>query len=203
MRPIQLVLVYAVVAASLACSRPEYLVADPESVSFERAGETRAVSVKGMNRQGISFPKVMVAWTTKDPKVATVERGIIKSVGHGRTTIEVSMSSGVSAEIPVDVILVGKVVTKQKELLFSMEPPAGQKLDVSAYDPEGREVRNRAVNTKCKDQEVCSSTGDTVFPLNPGKTTVEVSVDNKTTEVPVTVVEHAKQLDALRKKEGH
>ncbi len=181
------------------CSRPEYLVVEPNFVSFERSGETRAISVVGKNRQGIEFAKLMVAWESKNPKVATVERGTIKSVGHGRTTVEVHTASGLTAEIPVEVILVDKVEAKQKEVLLAMDAPS-VKLDVTAYDPDGREVRNRAVHTQCKNGEVCSSSGDTVFPINPGKTDVEVSIDNKSTTVPVVVVEHEKQLEALRKK---
>jgi hypothetical protein len=184
--------------AAIACSQPEFLVVDPTSVSFERAGETHAISVRGKNRQGIEFPKLMVAWESHDPKVATVDRGIIKSVGHGHTIVEVKTGS-ISAEIPVEVILVDHVAAKQKELLLAMDAPS-VKLDVMAYDPEGHEVRNRIVHTQCKDGEVCSSSGDTVFAINPGKTTVEVSIDNKATTVPVVVVEHAKQLEALRKK---
>ena len=180
-------------AASLllsACNTAEFIEIEPKSFSFHRRNEKIWARIIAKNRNGHTFPGTKANWKSSNDKVVSVDDvGHVESVGPGHATIT-AKSGDMSAEAIVEVITVEKVVVVPPTIALDME--SGSKIFVAkAFDIEGHELPDRKPSSRCESDKVCTATDNTVFPTNPGSTTMVVSVEGQKFEVPVTVTEKA------------
>jgi hypothetical protein len=173
-----------------ACNQPDYLEIDPKEFNFKRRGEKVWARVIAKNRQGHTFPGHKASWKTSDPTVVSVdETGHVASVGPGRATLT-AVSGKMEAEAIVEVVTVERITVEPMQLDLDMES-GSRVVVVKAFDHQGRELADRKPASRCESDKVCTATDSSVFPSNPGKTTLTVSVEGQKVEVPVTVVEKA------------
>lgn len=86
---------------------PQTLIVSPGSVTLSTIGQSIELSVVTRFDDGTTAPGASgLAFTTRDPQVATVSAGgIVTAMGEGETTLDVTAASGLSAAVSVTVDL--------------------------------------------------------------------------------------------------
>ncbi len=83
---------------------PARIDVTPTSISFESAGLTLTLTAKVIDTNQNEISGAAVEWTTSDPMVATVTRGVVIATGYGTAQITVRYGS-VSRTVNVTVEL--------------------------------------------------------------------------------------------------
>jgi len=170
------------------CEVVDYIELVPASVTFKQPNNATFVEAKCMARTGVRALKAKVAWSVKDPEIATVDdKGKITPVKSGHTEV-VAKYGDIVAAVPVEVLFVEKMTVEPLKLTMT-EGDAAVPLNVKAFDYMGRELRDRKPTMSSKDKKVVAivAAGTAIMPLDPGETTVDVQVEGKSASVTVVV----------------
>jgi hypothetical protein len=178
-----------------ACSSTHHIELEPSSIQIHNRGQKANLHGRPMGSDGRPRPAQICAWSSSDPKVATVEAhggndALVVAAGQGRATVRCTIGQ-VTAEIPVSVALVEKVEVSPATLdLKVTDEPAPTPLTVRALDGEGHEVQGRPVLVRCLDENMCRGDGHSqIWPVGAGSTRAVVQVDDGQAEVQVRVVD--------------
>lgn len=183
-----LLLASACVAGLSGCEVVDYIELVPASVTFKQPNNSVFVEAKCMARTGVRALKAKVAWSVKDPEIATVdEKGKVTPVKSGHTEV-IAKYGDIVAAVPVEVLFVEKMTVEPLKLTMT-EGDAAVPLNVKAFDYQGRELRDRKPTVIAKDRKVVAivAAGTAIMPLDPGETTVDVQVEGKAASVTVVV----------------
>lgn len=177
----------AALLSGACATQPDHLQMEPKTHVFKRVGEDVWWKATAVNKQGKALPKLTaMTWKSSDPAVATVDAvGRVKAVGPGHATITARLGK-LSADAELDVEVVEGVTVAPAELSLKAWGEH-KKIAIRVFGPNGRELTGRMPVARCLDEDVCRTLGNEVHPVDPGKTTLVVSAEGKTAEIPVTV----------------
>lgn len=172
------------------CLNPDHIELEPKQLTLSRRGDQVWVHAIFLDNRGKQYPRQETHWTSSNDKVASVDNrdkpGNVVAVGPGHATITVT-GDNLSAELPVDVVTVEGLKVSPQPIKMTVD---GERVAVQAValDYQGHPLRDRKPHMKCANEKICNSDGDGVWPAgDPGETTVEISIDDKSITVPVIV----------------
>jgi hypothetical protein len=195
MRSVRAVITLALALAAAGCTGPDHIEMDPNQLTFTRRGSEVWVHALFKDHKGKQFPKEAATWSSSNEQVAKVDNkekpGNVVAVGPGHATITVKGEGELSAELPVDVVTVEKVTIEPNPFKIPMDETLTPK--VEAFDVNGRLLRDRKPHFKCNNDKLVQPAGDGLWSAGePGTTTCEVAVDDKTVILTVAVDAPAK-----------
>jgi hypothetical protein len=173
------------------CDKIDYIETEPDQLVFKQKTNEQWLVAHGKSRQGRPGLRVVVAWSSADPSIATVdEKGRAHPVKSGHTEL-IATYRGVEARVPVDVLFTEKIDVEPKEVTVSpgSEPV---ELKVKAWDYLGKEVKDRTTTYHSNDEHIVTMGQNAVYGMNPGETAVTVSVDGVKFDVKVKVEDDKK-----------
>jgi hypothetical protein len=170
------------------CVQVDYIDMSPTEATLKRAGEEKTIEAKCMARTGArqASAQAKIVWSSLDPSIATVSKGVVKAVKSGRTEI-VAKYNEVEARTSVTVLLAEKLVVEPKELTLKEGEPAAQ-VTVKVYGAEGQLLADRKPVFTSSDSKVVQAGGGGLLPLDPGSAIVNVQVEGLTSSLQVIVV---------------
>jgi hypothetical protein len=175
----------------VSCDKIDYIEIEPDSLVFKQLSNEQWLVAHGKSRQGRPGLRVVVAWSSADPSIATVdEKGKARPKKSGHTEI-VATYRGVEARIPVDVLLTEKIDVEPKEVTVKVgEEPV--ELHVKSFDYLGKEQKDRTTTYHSNDEHIVTMGQNAVYGMNAGETLVTVSVDGVKYDVKVKVEDDKK-----------
>jgi len=185
-------LVAAAAAALLGCQGAARVEVDPSSVQLWARGQTARVRAVALARNGRSLPDKICAWSSADPRVASVEpaanAAAVTAAGSGTTAVRCRVGDAVG-EVLVSVRLLSRVeVSPGRAELKLLDEPRPLQLEVRGYDEAGGAATPRSVSTRCLDEGVCR--GDDrgqLWAVAKGATRAVVDADGAKAEIEVSV----------------
>lgn len=166
--------------------RVDYIEIKPTTLVLKQ--KTNEIWLQGhaMSHTGVHATRAKIAWSTRDPSVAVVdEKGRLTPVKSGRTEV-VAKHGDVEASSPVDVLFTERVTVEPNPVRLQ-EGGSSVELQVRAFDYQGRELKERTATFKSLDKEVLSMGQNAAFPVNAGKTQVEVQIEDVSLKIDVIV----------------
>jgi hypothetical protein len=173
------------------CDKIDFIEIEPDQLTFKQLTNEQWLVAHGKSRQGRPGLRVVVAWSSADPSIATVdEKGRAKPVKSGHTEL-IAAYHGVEARVPVDVLLTEKIDVEPKEVNVTVggEPV---ELHAKAFDYHGKELKDRTTTYHSNDEHIVTMGQNAVYGMNPGETLVTVSVDGVKYDVKVKVEDDKK-----------
>jgi adhesin/invasin len=169
---------YLCLAAFLfGCQQVDYIEMTPQEVVLKQRNNVVWVQAHPMSHTGVYYSRAHVKWSVKDPAVARVDEvGKVSPLKSGETEV-VAAAAGVTAAVPVSVVYVEKIAVEPPRLALK-DGQSPVEMHVKAYDYLGRELKDRTPIFHSANQEVLSMGQNAAFPVAPGKTQLEVSVDD-------------------------
>ena len=158
---------------------------DPEDVSCFSAGETFNVYVRLGNS---SVGRSKVTWSTSDPKIATVEKGLVTAVGKGEAIITAEYD-GMTATCIVRCRFENKTETKPAEEQEPQKDTAWKASHTDVSITVGESFRLTVKNSEGKTADaiwtmsqegIVSVDGKTITGRIPGTVTLTTTVDGVT-----------------------
>lgn len=175
-----------------ACGGPARVELEPGSVKLFGRGQSATLHATPREKSGKPVPSEICAWSSSDPKVATVagkhNEATVTSVAPGTATITCAIGE-VRAAVTAAVRVVARVtVGLEKAELTRSDDNRPLQLPVQVLDDEGAPVAGRLVLTRCADEEVCR--GDPrgqLWAVGAGATTATVEVEGVKATLAVVV----------------
>jgi uncharacterized protein YjdB len=164
----------------------------PPALSFDSNATTKTIVATLKDGDGADIAEERaVTWTSKDPAVATVDKGVVKAVGSGATEVTVTAEE-VSAVAKVDVVLLKRIQLQTPAMVLVAGSPA-EKLALNFMNERGEPIdAAKAAKWKAawKVTDAAVATVDdsgTLTAVAAGSTTLTVTVNEFTTEMKITV----------------
>jgi len=184
--------VLALLPLLAACGGPARVELEPGSLKLFGRGQAGTLHATPREKSGRPVPSEICAWSTSDPKVATVagkhNEATVTSVAPGTATVACTIGT-LRAEVTVAVRVVARVtVGLEKAELIRADEHRPLQVPVQVFDDEGAPVAGRLVLTRCADEEVCR--GDPrgqLWAVGAGSTTATVEVEGVQATLPVVV----------------
>jgi hypothetical protein len=169
------------------CDKVDYIEIVPSDVEFQTRSESKNLSAKCMSRAGVRAERAIPTWRVKDPEIAEVNaRAQLKPKKSGTTEV-IATFNDVEAAIPVRVKFVEKIQPQAPSITLT-EGGEAQPIRLKFLGLDGKDLGKRGVTYAVKDKAIAAIVGgDSVLPLDPGKTTVDIQVDGITASVEVVV----------------
>ncbi len=166
-------LAVAVAIAGSGCHQQiDYIQVTPDLVTFKNRNEDKWLRAMPKSHTGTEYPQD-VAWSVKDPSVATIdETGKLKPVKSGRTEVVASIG-GVKAVVPVEVVLIEKMQVEPNPLVLK-EDGEPEDFKVKFFDYLGRELRDRKATFQSSDKKIVTLASERAFPGSAGTAKVEI-----------------------------
>lgn len=182
--------------AAVACDKVDYIEIQPADVEFQSRGESKNLSARCMSRAGKRAERAMVSWSVKDSEIAEVsQKGVLKPKKSGSTEV-IAKYDDVDAAIPVKVSFVEKLQLAQPTLTLK-EGAEAVPIQLKFLGLNDKELTKRGATYAPRDKQVAAIVGgNSVLPLDPGKTVIDIQVDGITASLEVVVEEDK----ALKKK---
>jgi Big-like domain-containing protein len=175
-----------------ACGGPVRVELEPGSLKLFGRGQTATLHATPREKSGKPVPAEKCAWSTSDPRVATVagkhNEATVTSVAPGTATITCTIGA-IKAEVVTAVRVVARLTLglQQAELTRSDEHRPLQ-VPVQVFDDEGAPVAGRLAFTRCESEDVCR--GDArgqLWAVGAGTTTAWVEIEGVKVSLPVVV----------------
>ena len=131
-----------------------------------------------------------IRWSTNNATIATVNaQGLVTGVALGSSSIFAEVG-GLTRSVTVSVRTSGAVSqVRVTPSMITLIPSQTQRLEVTALDAFGLTVANRPVSYQSSDVTIAAVASDgTVRAVSRGSTNVTVTIDGRTTIVPITVI---------------
>lgn len=185
-RPGLTLLIAVAITALTGCDNVEYIKVEPEHVTLRTKNDNVWMKALGKSQTGRDYPKAGMTWSMKDESIAKVDAtGRVTPLKSGQTQLVVKHGD-VSASVPVMVLFAEKIEVEPKSLTLK-QGEDGQEIKVKVFDFRGRQLKDRTATFQAKDKKIVSTAGSKAFPLDPGKTQVEVRIEDLKQFVDVTV----------------
>lgn len=179
--------VAVVLSACFACDKVDFIEIQPSDVEFQSRGESKNLSARCMSRAGKRAERAMVVWSVKDADVAEVSaKGVLKPKKSGVTEV-VAKYEDVEAAIPVKVTFVEKLEVVTPPITLT-EGAEATPIVLKFLGLNNRELTKRGATYSPRDTKVAAIVGgNSVLPLDPGKTVIDIQVDGIAASLEVTV----------------
>ena len=175
-----------------ACGGPARIELEPGSVTLFGRGQAATLHATPREKSGKPVPAEICAWSSSDPRVATVvgkhNEATVTSVAPGSASVACTIGK-VKAEVVVAVRVVARIaVALEKAELVRSDENRPLLLPVQVFDDQGAPVVGRLAFTRCADEEVCR--GDArgqLWAVGAGATTATVEIEGVQATLPVAV----------------
>ncbi|HZG16582.1 MAG TPA: Ig-like domain-containing protein [Candidatus Bathyarchaeia archaeon] len=127
----------------------------------------------------------LAEWSTEDSAVATVEKGVVKAVGPGKTKITAKYG-GKTFAIQVEVDMISKLTVDPSRVTLKVGETKALTAKATFSDKSSEMVTEKADWTSA-DKTVASIEGGVITAQKAGKTTILVTYGGKIVKVSVTV----------------
>jgi hypothetical protein len=176
----------AVCAALCGCQQVDYIEMQPREVVLKQPNNSAWLQAHPMSHTGVYNSRVHVSWSVKDASIAKVDAdGKVTPVKSGSTEV-IAQVGEVKAAVPVEVLYAEKMTVDPPGLTMK-EGQSAVEVHVKVLDYLGRELKDRMPIFHSLNQEVLSMGQNSAFPVNAGKTQLEVTVDDLKQQVDVVV----------------
>jgi uncharacterized protein YjdB len=164
----------------------------PPALSFESDATTKTIVATLKDGDGADIAEERPAtWASKDPAVATVDKGVVKPVGSGSTEVTVTVEEA-TATAKVDVVLLKRIQLQTPAMVLVAGSPA-EKLALNFMNERGEAI-DAAKAAKWKPEWKIADTAvatvdatGTLIAVAAGSTTLTVTVNEFNTEMKITV----------------
>lgn len=161
------------------------LSASPAFLAFD-LGETRAIALTAVDSTGASSNVSQDAeWTSSNPQVATVDKGVVTPVSRGKTVITAKYG-GKSVSIAVEIGVVQSINVDQKYISTKRGKSVQLTLTAKLSDGSEKDVTNEA-EWKSSNYKIADVTDGLVTTIDAGKANITASFGGKKVTVPVEV----------------
>ena len=174
------------------------IVITPQSATLSAVGETVKLSSTVRDRNGNLIPDAMVAWSSSDPAVASVDgQGLVTSAGSG-TALITATSGSASESVPVAVM--------QSAIRIVINPHSAQlgaigesvSFTAAVHDKNGNPISGARVTWSSSNPAVASVNEDgKVTAINHGSVEITATSGDLTASVPVRVTIPSPDRDLL------
>jgi hypothetical protein len=172
--------------ALLGCTRVDYIEMTPPEVVLKQRNNTVWLQAHPMSHTGVYYSRAHVSFSVKDPSIARVDsEGRISPLKSGQTDVEARVGD-IKAAVVVNVLYAEKMAVDPPRLVLK-EGQSPVDVHVKVWDYLGRELKDRTPIFHSANQEVLSMGQNAAFPVAPGKTQLEVTVDDLKQSVEVVV----------------
>ena len=163
-------------AVGIGCEQVDYIDIKPTQVVLKQPNNQVWLQAHPMSHTGVYYDRIKISWCVKDPAVAQVDGvGKVTPLKSGQTEV-IAKVGEITASVPVQVLYAEKLEVEPQKLVLKSGQPAVE-IQTRAYDYLGRELRDRTPIFKVLNAEVLSMGQNAAFPVGPGKTELQVSVD--------------------------
>jgi hypothetical protein len=175
-------------AGCAGCEPPARLELEPKEHTFKRPGEDVWWKMVAKAENGKILHKITGSWSSSDEKVITVDsKGRVKAVGPGVARVIASYKD-LRAEAAIEVIAVGKVTVEPVEGLTLDARGEPKPIVIKVYDVKGRPLNDRIPNARCQNETICRVFPDGVRGVDSGETTLVVTAEGSTAQMPIKVL---------------
>ena len=158
-----------------ACDQVDYVEISPKDLKLLQKNNEFWLSARAKSHTGVEFPRAKIEWSVADSSIVEVDaRGLLKPLKSGRTEVSARHGS-VSASLPVEVLFAEKMVLEPDPLLLVEGGPAVE-IQSTVTDYLGRKLTDRVVIFRSNDKSVVSMGQNAAFPMDAGRTTIDVTV---------------------------
>lgn len=186
----------AVVVLSACPAKVASIEVAPAKLSFdaEAASKPLTATLKDADGAAIEQGDKVIAWTSKDPAVATVDaNGAVRPAGSG-TTIVTAAYEEVSGTAAVDVVLLKRIQLQSPAMVLVVGTPSDA-LALNFMNERGEPIAIDAekgpkwpIVWKTADPAIASvNEKGVVTPVSPGSTTLTVEANELKAEMTITV----------------
>lgn len=186
------------IALSTGCTtRPDSLELTPKDHVFTGVGTEMWFKALPKAENGKRFPKLQadVRWTTSDPNVVTIDRnGLSRAVGPGQAILTATLND-LKYDVRVEVRVIARIEPVESLLTLTLTTDEtgefireGRAVEAVVYDTLDRRLEDSKPTLRCRDENVCRTSNDHVLPVDFGKTSLELRLENAIATIPVEVV---------------
>jgi len=158
----------------------------PQKVQLLEAGATAKLTVKPVDRTGAPVEEVLLAWSSSDPAVASVDtQGTIRAVSTGEAEISAEVGE-LKESIPVTVSLLASLTLDVTQIVLTPEK-ASVHTNLKVLDQKGDPwPGKREVLWSSGDERVAAVVDGVITSTGKGSTRVTVSFKGLSADVVVT-----------------
>lgn len=166
--------------------QPTAIELTPGAITLHDRGEEQRVSAARLLRIGARRPPGVLAWSSADPRVATVDaQGTITAAGSGKTRVE-ARSGGIVSSVDVTVSLPARIAVKPAEITFGLGGDDAA-IEAAVLDAAGAPWGKPAeVRFRSNDSSVATVAGGKVHRAGVGTAVIEAHFGDLVARIPVT-----------------
>ncbi|OAS23626.1 Ig-like domain-containing protein [Paenibacillus oryzisoli] len=151
-----------------------------------KKGETAALTAEAIYTDDTKKTVTAdVIWTSSNVKAATVDKGIVKAIASGETTITAQLDNK-TVTIPVKVDMASELKANVTSLVFDLNET--RLIKITATDDDGEDVLvTTDVEWKSSNTSIATVSKGLVTPVARGKATITATYGGKSVSVPVEI----------------
>ncbi|CAH1206129.1 hypothetical protein PAECIP111891_02799 [Paenibacillus allorhizoplanae] len=151
-----------------------------------KKGETATLTAEAVYTDDTKKPVTSdVLWTSSNVKAATVDKGVVKAIASGETTITAQLDNK-TVTIPVKVDMASELKANVASLVFDLNET--RLIKITATDDDGEDVLvTTDVEWKSSNTGIATVSKGLVTPVARGKATITATYGGKSISVPVEI----------------
>ncbi|CAN7731986.1 Ig-like domain-containing protein [Paenibacillus sp. LjRoot56] len=151
-----------------------------------KKGETATLTSEAVYTDDTKKPVTSdVIWTSSNVKAATVDKGVVKAIASGETTITAQLDNK-TVTIPVKVDMASELKANVASLVFDLNET--RLIKITATDDDGEDVLvTTDVEWKSSNTGIATVSKGLVTPVARGKATITATYGGKSISVPVEI----------------
>lgn len=151
-----------------------------------KKGETATLTAEAVYTDDTKKPVTSdVIWTSSNVKAATVDKGVVKAIASGETTITAQLDNK-TVTIPVKVDMASELKANVASLVFDLNET--RLIKITATDDDGEDVLvTTDVEWKSSNTGIATVSKGLVTPVARGKATITATYGGKSISVPVEI----------------
>ena len=174
-------------ALLLGCGqKPASLELTPRTLELGKKGESKSIAAVAKDKNGAPIEKAQFEWSSKDPKVATVDAtGKVTAVSTGTTAV--SVKAGEIADPVTVVVTVPEKVTIDPPEVVLRGAGASQDVTIAVIDDKKARIPGAQVVWTSDNAAVATAKGTTVTAIADGAAKLTATSGDATATLSVTV----------------
>lgn len=151
-----------------------------------KKGETATLTAEAVYTDDTKKPVTAdVIWTSSNVKAATVDKGVVKAIASGETTITAQLDNK-TVTIPVKVDMASELKANVASLVFDLNET--RLIKITATDDDGEDVVvTTDIEWKSSNTGIATVSKGLVTPVARGKATITATYGGKSISVPVEI----------------
>lgn len=151
-----------------------------------KKGETATLTAEAVYTDDTKKPVTTdVIWTSSNVKAATVDKGVVKAIASGETTITAQLDNK-TVTIPVKVDMASELKANVTSLVFDLNET--RLIKITATNDDGEDVVvTTDIDWKSSNTGIATVSKGLVTPVARGKATITATYGGKSISVPVEI----------------